>query len=158
MLYSVKDGVRTLKFDGDLLASSSSRVGNRPRWVEFRLFRTKGGTYVLSRTGMSVLFHASSCSVVERNRLSARDEAELGAAYTGCPDCKPNRFAEEGVFPETPRHWAQASDTPKGILSALMKYDENGTEYLTNVARALLEDASEVDEGIGEVFYTDTIE
>lgn len=158
MLYAVKDGVRTLKFDGELLAQSSSRVGERPRWVEFRLFRTPKGTYVLSRTGMSVFYHSGDCKVVSRNKLSAEDPDKLGADYVACPDCAPSRMDPEGVYPETPRYWAQSSDLAKGVLSALMKYDENGTEYLTNVARRLLEDASEVDEDLREIFYTDTIE
>lgn len=158
MLYSVKDGVRTLKFEGELLAQSSSRIGTRPRWVEFRLFKTPKGTYVLSRTGVSVYFHSADCQVVSRNRLSAVDGAELPREYIACSDCKPSLLDTEGVYPETPRHWAQSSDLARGIVSALMKYDENGTEYLTNVARRLLEDAAEIDEGIDEAFKTDFIE
>ena len=158
MQYAVKDGVRTLKFEGELLAQSSSRIGSRPRWVEFYLFRTPKGTYVISRIGVSRYYHSGACSVVARNRLSAIDEAELPSDAMPCIECRPSRFADDGVYPETPRYWAQHSEVPRGIVASLMKYDDNGIEYLTNVARRLLEDAAEIDEGIADAFYTDTLE
>jgi hypothetical protein len=158
MKYAVKDGVRTLKFDGELLAQSSSRIGSRPRWVEFYLFRTPKGTYVISRVGVSRYYHNGDCSVVSRNRLSAIDESELTPDAMPCTECRPSRIDPEGVYPETPRYWAQHSEQPRGIVASLMKYDDNGIEYLTNVARRLLEDAAEVDEGLADAFYNDTVE
>jgi hypothetical protein len=158
MQYAVKDGVRTLKFEGELLAQSSSRIGSRPRWVEFLLFKTSNGVYVVSRIGVSRYYHNGNCSVVSRNRLSAIDESELSPDSIPCTECRPSRFADEGVYPETPRFWAQHSEKPRGIVASLMKYDDNGIEYLTNVARRLLEDAAEVDEGLADAFYTDTLE
>jgi hypothetical protein len=158
MQYAVKDGVRTLSFEGELLSSSSSRVGSRPRWVEFKLFRTLKGVYIISRVGVSRYYHSAECAVVSRNRLSAVDESELGADAIPCIDCRPTGLQIEGVFPETPRYWAQHSDKARGIIAALMKYDNNQTEYLTNVASRLLEDAAEVDEGIAAAFYNDFIE
>lgn len=158
MQYAVKDGVRTLRFDGELLSTSSSRIGSRPRWVEFSLYRTPKGVYIISRTGVSRYYHSSQCSVVSRNRLSAVEDVDLAPDAMPCPECRPSLVDIEGVFPETPRYWAQSSEKSRGIIAALMKYDENGTEYLTNVARRLLEDAAEVDEGIAEAFYNDFIE
>lgn len=158
MQYAVKDGVRTLKFDGELLSTSSSRIGSRPRWVEFSLFRTPKGTYIISRIGVSLYYHSGDCSVVSRNRLSAVDEMELAPDAMPCSECRPSRVSIEGVYPETPRYWAQHSEKAKGIVASLMKYDDNQTEYLTNVARRLLEDAAEVDGGIADAFYTDFIE
>ena len=158
MQYAVKDGVRTLRFDGELLSTSSSRIGSRPRWVEFSLYRTPKGVYIISRVGSSRYYHNSQCSVVSRNRLSAVEDIELATDAMPCPECRPSLADIEGVFPETPRYWAQSSEKARGIIASLMKYDENGTEYLTNVARRLLEDAAEVDEGISEAFYNDFIE
>lgn len=158
MQYAVKDGVRTLKFDGELLAQSSSRIGSRPRWVEFYLFLTTKGIYVVSRIGVSRFYHSGDCDVVSRNRLSAIDESELALDAVPCPECNPTGLDAEGVYPETPRYWAQHSEKPKGIVASLMKYDNNGIEYLTNVARRLLEDAAEVDEGLSDAFYNDTLE
>lgn len=156
--YFVRDGVRTLEFFGYKLAESSSRVYGKPRWVEFRLYKTPKGTYILSRTGVSIYYHSTSCSIVTRNRLSAVDGAELIPGYVACPDCKPNLFNDEGVYPETPRFWAQSSDKATGVIGSLMKYDDNGTEYLTNVARRLLEDASVLDPNLKAAFENDFIE
>lgn len=150
--------MRTLHFEGELLAESSSRIGTRPRWVEFKLYKTPAKTYILSRVGVSIFFHAEDCQVVSRNRLSAVDGAELPIGSVPCSDCKPNQLAMEGVYPETPRFWAQSSVKPTGVIASLMKYDDNGTEYLTNVARRLLEDASEVDEDLKAAYGSDYIE
>lgn len=164
MRYSVRDGMRTLHFEGELLAESSSRIGTRPRWVEFKLYKTPAETYILSRVGVSIFFHAGDCQVVSRNRLSAVDGAELPVGSVPCPDCTPNLLDMDGVYPETPRFWAQSSakngrqSGAIGVIASLMKYDENGTEYLTNVARRLLEDASEVDEDLASAYASDYIE
>lgn len=155
--FHIRDGVKTFKFTGSLLASSSSYTRGKTRWVEFSLYRTKN-LYVVSRVGMSLFFHADHCPTVTRNRLSPVDESELSGAHVPCPDCKPPRISVDGVFPETPRYWAQDTATAQGVVASLMKYDDNGTRYLTNVARRLLEDAAKVDPAIADAFYIDEIE
>ena len=154
----VKDGVRTLKFRGALLASSSSREPGKPRWVDFNLYITPNHVYVLSRVGNSILYHGSRCKVVSRNNLKPVDGLTLAGYYMPCPICKVARADPYGVFPETPRFWAQKADNAVGIVSLLMKRDENNSEYLTNVARRLLEKASEYDPAIAEAFYTDILD
>lgn len=158
MRFSVRDGVRTLEFIGSKLAESSSREPNKPRWVEFELYVTQRGVYVISRIGKSVLYHAESCPIVTRNRLSAVDGEELADFYIPCAECKPSRISIDGVFPETPRYWAQSSEKATGVVEALMQYDRNGTEYLTHVACELLEDAAQYDEKIKNAFMTTFIE
>lgn len=158
MQYHVRDGVRTLEFSGAKLAESSSRDPKKPRWVEFELYRTPKGQYVLSRVGMSVFYHSDKCQTVERNRLSAMDGAELSAAYIPCDVCKPDRLAIEGVYPETPRYAAYVCADAVSVVASLMKQDKNRTEYLTNVARRLLMDASAIDQQIADAFYIDRIE
>lgn len=157
MQHEVIDGVRTLRFNGIKLAESSSQIAGRPRWVEFQLYRTLNNQYVVSRVGVSICFHASHCKIVKRNRLQAIDEAELPDNYIPCDMCRPSRISVEGVFPETSRYWAQVSELPQGVVSSVMKVDDDGNEYLTNVARRLLMDASEVDPDIREAFYFDNI-
>lgn len=156
--YEVKDGVRTHKFDGTLLAQSSSRFGNRPRWVEFRLYRTPKGTFVLSRVGVSIYYHSAECSVVFRNKLAAVDEIEVPDEYLPCSECRPSRVNPDGIFPETPRYWALSTDRAKDIITHLMKYDDTGVAYLTNVASRLLIAASKQDKRIHEAFYVNLIE
>lgn len=156
--FSVKDGVRTLEFDGVKLAQSSSREPKKPRWVEFSIYRTPRGQYVLSRVGISIFYHSKECFTTVRNSLSPIDGLTLAAEYVACSTCRPSRFSEEGVFPETPRASAWVCSDALGVVSSLMKEDDNGTEYLTNVARRLLIEASKHDDPIARAFYVDRIE
>lgn len=158
MRHTVRDGVRKLQFDGEMLAHSSSREPGRPRWVEFTLYRTQRGTYVVHRVGLSLIYHAEHCPVVTRNRLSASDGTELHPEYRPCRDCAPSRVSIEGVYAETPRHYAQTSETARGVIGSLMRYDDDGVAYLTNVARKLLEAAAERDPDLSDAFYTEYIE
>ena len=156
--FKVRDGVRTLEFDGVKLSESSSRLPHKPRWVEFSLYRTPKGQYVVSRVGYSIFYHGRDCITVNRNNLAPVDGLTLSGEYTACSSCRPDRADTEGVFPETPRYAAWVCEKPVAVISSLMKSDDNGTEYLTNVARSLLIDASKVDAKVHNVFYTDRIE
>jgi hypothetical protein len=156
--YTVKDGVRTYRFQGISLSKSSSRVANRPRWVEFELFITPKKQYVLSRIGMSVFYHSKSCSTVSRNNLSKVDGAELAGFYTPCSECRPSRMDVNGVFPELPRYWAQICENAGGVVEALMKKDNFDNWYLTHVARRLLEDAAVYDDSIKEAYEVEYVE
>lgn len=158
MEFSVRDGVRTLEFDGVKLSESSSRLPKKPRWVEFSIYRTPKGQYVLSRVGFSIFYHSRECYTVSRNSLSPVNGLTLSAEYVACTTCAPSRITEEGVFPETPRFAAWVCSDALGVVSSLMKEDDNGTEYLTNVARRLLVDASKLDADIADAFYVDRIE
>lgn len=156
--YTVKNGVITYNFQGITLAKSSSRVANRPRWVEFELYITPKKQYVLSRIGMSVFYHTKSCATVTRNSLAAVDGAELAGYYTPCPECRPSRMEYEGVYPELPRYWASICEDAEGVVEALMKKDDFNNWYLTHVAKRLLEDAGKYDPAIDEAFRVQTIE
>jgi len=156
--YTVKNGVITYTFQGIVLAQSSSRVANRPRWVEFELFITPRNQYVLSRIGMSVFYHTKDCDTVSRNHLSAVDGAELAGFYQPCPECRPTRVDMDGVFPELPRYWAQTCETAEGVVESLMKKDNFDNWYLTHVAKRLLEDAGKYDEKIFKAYTMQTIE
>lgn len=156
--YSVRDGYRTLEFDGVLLAESTSWSADKPRWVEFELFRTPKKQYVLSRVGDSSYYHNSTCYTVSRNHLSAIPPEQLEPDAVPCPQCRATRMDPEGVFPETPRYMAQVSAEASGVVHSLMQEDENGLKYLTNVARRLLLDASESDVEIRRAFRTEHVE
>lgn len=158
MKYYVRDGVRTLEFSGAKLAESSSREPGKPRWVEFELYKTPKNQYVLARIGVSVYYHSEDCQTVSRNKLSAVDGAALSAAYVPCGFCSPDRLDIDGTYPETPRYSAYVCTDAVGVVASLMKRDNNKTEYLTNVARRLLTEASRLDPDIRDAFYTDRIE
>lgn len=156
-MHVVKDGQRSLSFEGTMLSSSTSKEYGRTRWVEFELYRTNGGQYVLSRVGKSICYHRPACSVVSRNHIDPISRDEVDPEYVACPDCQPLP-SDRMVCPEQPRHWAQVSETPDGVLSSLHKYDEHGTRYLTHVAKRLLADAAGRDEDIRDVFLSEHVE
>lgn len=157
-MYKVRDGLRELIIEGELLSESSSEAPNKDRWIEFKLFKTYSGVYVVSRVGYSMLFHAEDCKVVERNHLSPELAENLADGdYVPCQRCLPVWFNPEGIFPEKPRYHSQVCQSAKGVLEYLNKQDPNGAVYLTNVARTLLEDASIVDTGIRKAYMTEVI-
>jgi len=155
-MYEVKDGSRTLQFNGTLLGRSSSHRRGSTRWIEFELYRTESGSYVLSRIGVSLVFHGAACPLVKRYGLQELPPEQLHQDALPCEDCYPTEDAEL-VFPEKYRYWAQVSEDPNAVLDALYKYDDGGARYLTNVAQRLLEDASEQDQKIDQIYRIETI-
>jgi len=155
-MFEVKDGNRLLQFDGILLGESSSRNRSSERWIEFKLYRTESGSYVLSRVGASLTFHAGNCHLVDKYKLSDMLVTKLDPNAIGCQECQPT-FEAPIVYPEKFRYWAQVSDEPDAVLEALYKYDRGGTRYLTNVAQRLLENAADLDDGIESVYRVEII-
>lgn len=155
-MHQVRDGKRVLQFDGELLSESSSRQPGNYRWVEFQLFRTKTGNYVLGRIGQTRLYHALDCAIVRRNNLKPSGVEELTPDHIACEECDPDNYAEEYAI-EQPRFFALVAEDPEGVLDALYKYDGAGARYLTNVAERLLEDAIDKDARLEKAYSTETI-
>lgn len=156
MTYEVRDGSRVLQFNGKMLAESSSWRRNSYRWIEFRLYKTENGSYILSRVGVSLLYHGAACPLVKRYILSEVPVAELETGAVPCEECNPDLSAAL-VFPEKHRHWALVSEEPDAVLEALYKYDDGGARYLTNVALRLMEQASEADEKLASIYRVEMI-
>jgi hypothetical protein len=155
-VYEVRDGKRVLQFDGELLSESSSRRPDNDRWVEFQLYRTKSGSYILGRIGQTRLFHALDCPVVERNKLKPSGVEFLTDEHIACEQCDPDDYADE-VAIEKPRYFALISEKPEAILEALYKYDPSGARYLTHVAQRLVEDACEYDSHLERAYRVEYI-
>lgn len=151
--HQVRDGERVLQFDGDLLAESTSQRRGQTRWIEFKLYRTTAGSYVLSRIGNTVIFHGQGCSFVSQYRLKPNAVA-LNAQP--CESCNPSHD-DDNLYPERIRYWAQVMSEPGAVLEALMKYDQDGARYLTLVAQRLLEAAAEVDSRISAAYRTEYV-
>jgi hypothetical protein len=64
----------------------------------------------------------------------------------------------EGLFPERDRPDFQTCETPKGVIKYLEQKDDDDLRYLTNVARKLLAEASEVDDGIYNVYIIQSLD
>lgn len=155
-MYEVKDGSRTLQFNGKLLAESSSWRRGSERWIEFKLYKTENGSYVLSRVGISLIFHGAACPLVKRYGLTEMPSSSLDERAIPCLECGPT-FDVAMIFPEKNRYWAQVSEEPSPVVDALYKFDQGGARYLTNVAQRLLEDASDIDKGIESVYRIELI-
>lgn len=155
-MFEVKDGNRTLQFNGRVLAKSTSKRRGSVRWIEFELYQTESGSYILSRVGVSVVFHGAACSLVKRYNLQEAPTVELHLDATPCEECDPDDSIEL-VFPEKYRHWAQVTDNPEAVLESLYKYNYNGTKYLTFVAERLLQEAAKLDSDIANVYNYEII-
>ena len=155
-MYEVKDGSRTLQFNGRLLGESSSWRRGSTRWIEFKLYKTENGSYILSRVGVSLMFHGAACPLVKRYNLTEASSDELKNDALPCEECFPSRSLPV-VFPEKDRTWAQVSDDPTPVLDALYKYDQGGARYLTNIAQRLLEQAANQDEKIDSIYRVEMI-
>lgn len=155
-MFEVKDGARTLQFNGTLLGASSSRRNDSTRWIEFKLYRTDSGSYILSRIGVSLVFHGAACALVKRYGLTEVEFHEILEHAIPCEDCQPSEEAEL-VFPEKYRYWAQVSDEAGPVLDALYKYDDGGARYLTNVAQRLLDESAKADPKIADSYKYEII-
>lgn len=151
MTFMVRDGKRIIQFEGKRLAASSSKARYSSRWIEFTLYRTEGGTYVLHRLGVSTVFHTSTCGLVTKYGLRETYNVDLPAAPTPCEECRPSA-SDPLVYPELDRHWTLTTEDPEIVLRALYRPDNRGGQYLTKVAERLLDDASEVDSDIDAAY------
>lgn len=156
-MHTVKDGDRTLQFNGVLLAKSSSERRGAYRWIEFELYKTESGSYILSRVGVSLIYHGAACSIVSKYKLTESSIDSLLINAVPCEECEPDSSLDL-IFPEKYRYWAQVSDQPRAVLDSLYKYDDsNGAYYLTSVAQRLLKQASAVDNEIAKVYNLEII-
>lgn len=156
----VRDGNRRLVFHGKLLSSSSSKTHrSKGRWIEFELYSTDNGGYVLSRVGQTRFVHSVDCAISARNGLDRMSLDEVGSlrGLYQCPECSIDVRNDSEFCPEVPRFWAMKLFAPEDVIDSLHKRDSNGNLYLTNVARDLLEGAAELDNEIAGVYYNDEI-
>ena len=160
-MFQVNDGDRVLRFEGELLAHSSSYHSGSHRWVEFDLYRTEGGSYVVSRVGYSNLFHAAGCPIVNKRRHQPAQVATLTENSVPCDVCNPSmsidEHAHEMIYPERPLPWAQAAADAEAAIEALAQYDVDGNRYFTHVARSLIRDAADVDDALKDAYYVEVI-
>ena len=154
--FQVKDGSRTLQFNGRLLGKSSSWRRGSIRWIEFELYKTENGSYVLSRVGVSLVYHGAACALVKRYGLLESSSNSISEDAIPCEECNPSLDLPL-VFPEKNRTWAQVSEDPEAVLEALYKYDQGGARYLTHVAQRLLEEAAKHDDKIDNIYRVETI-
>lgn len=142
-MFTVRDRNRVLEFDGELLGSSSSRSPGSLRWVEFSIYRTFGHEYVLSRIGRSLIYHGLECDLLQSNAIPPIALPDQDAVP--CPLCRPDLHERQPFRPETPRFFARVYTSPDRLVSDLYRSTQDGSRYLTRVARTVLEVACQTD-------------
>lgn len=158
MNYKVRSGERVLEFDGTKLATSSSQRPDSVRWVDFNLYITAGGSYILERIGQSDVFHTLACKVVERSKLKYDPNDTLLHRHVECQTCLPDADYDTVVI-EKPRYFALVTESPKAVLDALHKVNrDNGTRYMTIVSQKLIEEAAKHDKRLDREYRTEWID
>jgi hypothetical protein len=158
MTFKVRDNSRTLQFEGVHLSHSSSYRWDSPRWIEFDLYRTESGQYVLSRVGISMIYHTRWCRLVEQYGLHAAPAATLTDESQPCEKCDPIIVADNDlIFPEIDRPWAQVCPSVDSVLRAVQRRDDHGSWFFTHVARYLLEEASQHDAAIDQQYHNQVV-
>jgi hypothetical protein len=152
----VRDGARTVAFNGQLLGFISSERPDSLRWTELSIYRNDAGRFIAHRVGVSCVAHRIDCDVIKGKKLPSivdmkTDEFAV-ADRQPCPVCRPNIVAEVADDPasirgETDRHWTGICDDAVSLLNALHTM-KNGARSLSGLASAALNMAAENDDQI----------
>lgn len=152
----VMDGGREVRFTGGMIAFASSERAFAPRFTEFRLFKTSKSMYVVSRIGISRVFHASDCSQAQAHRLPFGSDLAVIPSIdqmSPCSLCKPSRTAPLARLRfERERPWAGIADNAQGVIQLLTQNSTHGMSgsgrSITQLGARLLTDASRIDPDI----------
>ena len=156
MHYVVKKSKNAvIDFDGEKIASSTSYKDGSYRWVEFNLYLTEVGNYVLERVGRSDIFHVLGCEVANRNNLKFDPDYLLENRHMACEVCQPDEYNDVLVL-EEPRYFGLWSDSPDAILEALHR-KKDGSKYTTLVTERLLEEASQHDKQLERAYRVEHV-
>jgi hypothetical protein len=158
--HRVNDQFGVLEFEGELIGEASTESDRSPRWTEIKIYRTTGGNYVVSRVGVSLVFHTMEASCASGLPRLARDLVENDARQLEpCELCQPQDLEvlapATRVRVETDRHSAEAVPA-EGLVEALTLKRQNGSTYVSNVAQTALSMALEHDPSLIDVLATKT--
>lgn len=157
----VRDGNRLLTFDGELLASITSRGDGKDRWTEMRVYKTQGGSYILEKVGRSIRLHMPGCVEIIKDlplfqQEHPGEDPEVG--YSWCERCSPpigEEYDFTALLVEEDRFWATISTDPEVIIDALWRKRE-GYRRLPRISVELLTDLCRVDPAF-EIWRTERV-
>ena len=149
-MYRLHDGTRVIKFSGSILGQASSGDEDSLRWSEFTLYKTQSGKYILHRVGKSRVYHTTWC----HRGLESTPREAITDDWVPCDKCKPHLTRDSVVCPEKTRNKVIMTPTAESVVKSLYMKDADNVFYLTNVAKCLLEEASDNDSDI-EKAYTE---
>lgn len=158
--HRVNDQYGVLEFEGDLIGEASTESDRSPRWTEIKIYRTTGGNYVVSRVGVSLVYHAMEAPCASGLPRLARDLVENDTRQLEpCEICQPQDLDDmtpgTRVRVETDRHSAEAVPAVR-LVEALTLKRQNGSTYVSNVAQTALSMALDNDPSLIDVLATKT--
>ena len=127
--YTVKDHDRAFSFRGVLLGHASSESPFKKRWTEMSIYRTDGGTYIISGVGQTCV-------------------------KKGDPIPDEDGIADED---ETPRAWAHVCESAAGAIQRLYLYDNDNVRYMTRIAKLALEEAISKDDALRDAYLVEEV-
>ena len=155
----VEDGSRKITFEGDLIASVSSVGPSKPRWSEYRLYKTVSGTYVLEKVGRSIVVHNPGCSEIIdsldrfQDKNPGKDPSE---GFWLCESCMNGRYDITSLLVEHDRHWVNITEEPQAVVDALYR-KRDGARHLPRLSLELLDQAARVDAKLADAFLTERL-
>ena len=146
--HQVRDGARLISFEGDLLATTSSRRDESPRWTEMSVYRTEKGSYVLEKVGRSIVTHTPGCKeiigTIPRFQEEHPGDDPDDYVYHGCV---PEEYDFTELLIEADRYWATIAEDPAKIVDALYR-KRDGERHMPRISLDLLAAAGELDEDL----------
>lgn len=147
--YTLEDdfGRRTV-FTGELLVDEHTDTSDRrkPQWVEVRVWRTEGGSFVVQRTTQYRVRHAlEDCPRADGYELvpATPDDSYL------CSGCNRGGSADEPGYAQASRITVDAYHSPQSLINS---FQQDGR--YSNLARAILADLSDEDERVDAAWNT----
>lgn len=160
--YRVRDQFNTLAFEGRLIGEATTETPESPRWTEIRIYKTRGGNYVVERVGVSLVYHApdapcaSGVSKTASQVLGDEDLRDLEPCERCTPPSVETSPPTARFKVETDRHSASSTGV-RGVVPALTLRRENGSEYISNVAQAALTEALHNDPDLAAALAESTV-
>lgn len=89
-LRTVRNGKEILRFDAQVVASSTSQRPGAERWSELVVYQLPSGAYVISKIGRSILAHRPDCPLVSPHMVTWLEAGEEGRVHrVPCLTCQP---------------------------------------------------------------------
>jgi hypothetical protein len=163
----LQDGNRTVRFDGQLLGSTTSEYTqsgfHKARWTVFEIYRTTEGGYVISKIGKSRIVHSSQRCVSLKNNTDPLQKVQLtdqdfdDEIYEFCDpqlpewqQCWTDDSLDRATYGYLENDHAAATfaDSPVGAVSLCYSRDRLGAFDISWIAKATLKEAGQVDEDL----------
>ena len=159
--HTARDGRRVITFQGELVASASSaNPQSHGRWTELRVYRSKGGSWIVEKVGRSTVVHVPECTRVKTEKLPRFQDAHTGQdpddGYTYC-ECVGDEYDFTTLLIEEDRYWASVCTDVDALVEAVHRR-KNGTRRLPYFAQNVLQDLSDRFPEIAAAYETEVVE